>query len=538
MVFATVSSSSPPPVVLLGQVCVAISVLAPAIGAAASWRSTRSASGPRVAATMTGIAAISAIALWTVVAIHGPIALEAPWRGRGPLVGLYADHLTVTLLTLICGVGALIQSYALRYLRTDTRARQFFLGSGVLVASMALVATSATAPGLVAGWVLAGWAFVAIVGYRSDLAGVAVAVRRTRRLLVFGDGALLVAVALLSARAGNVDLAVRGGASPASLRLGSASIPIALLLVLSVLTRSAQGPLGRWLPTTVAAPTPVSALLHAGFVNGGGILLVRFGMLSSDSLLAMIVAFSVSAVTAGVAMAVMSKQPDVKGALAFSTMGQMGFMIAECTVGAAGAAMVHLVGHAIYKATMFLGSGGLVPRNGGVTMARDPRCSLARLAVSGTAGGTAAGAVAMVPGLLEHRGGALLLMFIAATAGAAVWSGWIEHRPTLIAGWTAMILVGSVIYGLAAGSLAAWLQPALPSLGAGALSPWLLTVVFAFVLTFSLLSRASRFGTRLQILLIHAGSVSRESGIRTTLATRSTRRGTPAAPLELGRQTA
>ena len=141
---------------------------------------------------------------------------------------------------------------------------------------------------------------------------------------------------------------------------------VALLVVVAALARCAQGPFGPWLPGTVAAPTPVSALLHAGFVNGGGILLIRTGAIASSSSVALVVAFAVAAATAVVATAIMAQRSDVKSELAYSTMGQMGFMVAECAVGAFGAGLVHLIGHALYKATLFLGSGAQMPRPGGV----------------------------------------------------------------------------------------------------------------------------------------------------------------------------
>ena len=149
--------------------------------------------------------------------------------------------------------------------------------------------------------------------------------------------------------------------------------------MVAALARCAQGPFGPWLPGTVAAPTPVSALLHAGFVNGGGILLIRTGAIASSSAVAMVVAFAVAAATAVVATAIMAQRSDVKSELAYSTMGQMGFMVAECAVGAFGAGVVHLIGHALYKATLFLGSGAQMPRPGGVAPEADSAPTVGRV---------------------------------------------------------------------------------------------------------------------------------------------------------------
>ena len=124
--------------------------------------------------------------------------------------------------------------------------------------------------------------------------------------------------------------------------------------------RSALVPLHAWLPSTLAAPTPVSALLHAGVINGAGVLLIRFSPVFASSVSAMALAFAVGVITALFATAVMLVRTDVKGGLVWSTSGQMGFMVMQLGVGAFAAALFHIVGHALYKAAMFLGAGGAI----------------------------------------------------------------------------------------------------------------------------------------------------------------------------------
>ena len=158
-----------------------------------------------------------------------------------------------------------------------------------------------------------------------------------------------------TATRGNVDL--RAGGS-----FDGPLVPVlGVLVVLAALSRSAQVPFHRWLPATLAAPTPVSALLHAGVVNAGGILIIRMAPLATDDL-ARALTIVAGAATMAYGAAVMIVKPDVKGALAHSTTAQMGFMILTCGLGLWAAAVIHLVAHGFYKATLFLSSGSAVAR--------------------------------------------------------------------------------------------------------------------------------------------------------------------------------
>jgi NAD(P)H-quinone oxidoreductase subunit 5 len=137
---------------------------------------------------------------------------------------------------------------------------------------------------------------------------------------------------------------------------------LAVLLVIPALARSSQVPFHGWLPSTLAAPTPVSALMHAGVVNAGAILILRFSPLVGESALAMSLIFAAGAVTVVFASVVRLVKPDVKGRLVFSTMAQMGFMFLALGLGAFAAAVFHLVSHGLFKSALFLGAGSGVSR--------------------------------------------------------------------------------------------------------------------------------------------------------------------------------
>ncbi|MHB1713131.1 MAG: proton-conducting transporter transmembrane domain-containing protein [Acidimicrobiales bacterium] len=495
---------------VLGELFLVGAVLAPLAGAVVSLSGGRPPQRRcRTAAGLGWVSALLAIAAAASVALGGPFGATLGAAYGRPVLGLWADQLTVTLLVLVCAVGAVVQSFSVRYLQADRAAPRFFATANVVVAAMAVVCTSVTAPVLVAAWVVAGVGFVTVVGCRPDLPGVRESARRTFGMFALGDLALVAALVVIWVRAGNVDLVSAGALRGAAAHLGGLSSTVALLVVAAALTRSAQGPLGRWLPGTVSAPTPASALLHAGVVNGGGILLVRLGALTGDSALAMVAAFTVAAFTAAVASAVMTHKGDVKGALVFSTMGQMGFMLAECAVGAYLAAVVHLVGHGMYKATLFFGSGSQVPRTGQAPAVPVAAMSMpARTAATAATAAATTAAMVAVPGVLYHRGGAVLLVFTAATAAAAGWSWWGRRPPSarLTALWGATMLGSGALYGLVLGGLGRWIGPALPVVGAGTLSPWWLLGVAGVGLALAGLIRVPGARRWLVAVLIDAGA--------------------------------
>jgi NAD(P)H-quinone oxidoreductase subunit 5 len=137
----------------------------------------------------------------------------------------------------------------------------------------------------------------------------------------------------------------------------------ALLLAASALLKCAQLPVHGWLIQVMEAPTPVSALLHAGVVNLGGFLLLRAGILVADVPAAQALLVVVGSLTAVVAALVMSTRISIKVSLAWSTCAQMGFMLMQCGLGLHELALLHLLAHSLYKAHAFLAAGGTVEQH-------------------------------------------------------------------------------------------------------------------------------------------------------------------------------
>ena len=134
---------------------------------------------------------------------------------------------------------------------------------------------------------------------------------------------------------------------------------IAWCVCLAAISKSAQFPFHSWLPETLESPTPVSAFMHAGIINGGGALLLKFAPILARVPSAQLMLSVVGSLTMVVGMLAMGAQGSIKRKLAWSTVAQMGFMTAECGIGAFSAALLHIVGHGFYKATSFLRAGTL-----------------------------------------------------------------------------------------------------------------------------------------------------------------------------------
>ena len=167
---------------------------------------------------------------------------------------------------------------------------------------------------------------------------------------------------------------------------------VGLLVALTALTKSAQFPFHSWLPETMEAPTPVSALMHAGIINAGGALLLRFAPAIVRVPSALLLLSLVGTLTVAIGMPAMWAQVKVKRTLAWSTVCQMGFMTVQCGLAAFPAALLHILGHGLYKAWSFLRSGDR-PSPGRPRVAASPARTLG-LALLGTASAVPALALA------------------------------------------------------------------------------------------------------------------------------------------------
>jgi NAD(P)H-quinone oxidoreductase subunit 5 len=263
------------------------------------------------------------------------------------------------MLLLVSFIGWIVVRYASTYLDGEARQGAFTGWLGLTLASVLMLVLAGDLTQLVLSWIATSLFLHKLLLFYPDR----IAARRgaAKKFVAarISDAALLIAAVLLVFAYGSTGVATilsaaRGGAG------GGLAIAATVFLALAALLKSAQFPMHGWLTEVMEAPTPVSALLHAGVVNAGGFLLIRFAdvMVLAPSVMAALVL--IGGFTALFGGLVMLTQPAVKTSLAWSTVAQMGFMILECGLALFPLALLHIVAHSLYKAHSFLASGGAV----------------------------------------------------------------------------------------------------------------------------------------------------------------------------------
>lgn len=335
-----------------------------------------------------------------------------------------------------------------------------------MAAALTVTAAAQVAVTLAIGWVAASAAVIALITLGGRTLQTRVALRRTLIAFGIGDVALVAAVVIVTAAPGAAltDLAAVDAA---------AALVVGVLIAIAAITRAASVPLHGWLPATLAAPTPVSAILHAGFVNAGALLLVRFAPL--DAWITPVIVGVAGGLTVVIAGAATLTRPDIKGRLVHSTAAQMGFMLLACAIGAWPLAILHVVGHALYKSYRFLAAGSALVGETSPPQAQDADTRIVRGAAA-SAGAAIVVVIALATDSFLHPGGALI-PFIAAT----VWIGvWAATRGRGSSRW----VIAAGVTGVASGYVVMWSAAEHASavgLGAAA-SPWLAVGVFVAAL--------------------------------------------------------
>jgi NAD(P)H-quinone oxidoreductase subunit 5 len=315
---------------------------------------------PKIAEGAALLALVAAVVSAAVLVLFGP--------GVSPLIGLHGiglsvrlDAVSAVMLLLVTFIGWVVVRYAGTYLDGEVRQGPFTGWLCLTLASVLLLVTAGNLFQLVIAWIATSlFLHRLLLFYPQRIA----ARRAARKKLVtarLGDVALVSAAGLLITAYGTVDI----GAILAAARAGGGgalAVAAAGFLALAAIFKSAQFPTHGWLTEVMETPTPVSALLHAGVINAGGFLLIRFAdvMLLAPGVLAALV--MIGGFTALFGSLVMLTQPAVKTSLAWSTVAQMGFMIFECGLALFPLALLHIVAHSLYKAHSFLASGGAVER--------------------------------------------------------------------------------------------------------------------------------------------------------------------------------
>jgi NADH:ubiquinone oxidoreductase subunit 5 (subunit L)/multisubunit Na+/H+ antiporter MnhA subunit len=439
---------------------------------------------------------VGLVALAAAIGALAAVVLDGDERLLGG--ALTADRVGAVWLTFVLAIGLAVRTFAARQLAADGAREAFRVRSALVVASAGLLAI-ATAPWALALAAIAGSLTTAwLVRSRPGTAGGALHVGRT---LLLGDAVLVLGLAALTIGAvrGSADLAAGTVLGDASAFAASEGIWLhlgAVAIVVAALIRCAQPPAHRWLPRTLAAPTPVSALLHAGMVNAGGILLVRSGAAVSRSELAVLV--GLAGATAGIVLglSIMRTRRDVKGTLVWSTTAQMGLMLVQALVGLGAAAAAHLVAHGAYKSNLFLRSGEVLdhPHLSEPTITWRTRALAALVGL----GITGASVLALDLDLGAHDGAAVLLPVLAWLTVTTVLAGPAGLARGRTAGTVRLVVTLAVLTPLYLGGVT-WFEKwlALPDAtppAAGVLTAVVIGAVLATVAT-PWLTRADATGT-------------------------------------------
>ncbi|MCX7646820.1 MAG: proton-conducting transporter membrane subunit [Rhodobacteraceae bacterium] len=276
----------------------------------------------------------------------------------GGLLPLRLDAVSATMALLVALVGWVVVRYARRYLDGEPREGAFHGLTLAAIAAVLVLVQAANLAVVVAAFVAVGIALHRLLLFYPERPEARRAAAKFARVWGAGDLALAAAALLLWQAFGTADIAAIAEAAAAGLP-PSAHLAVALI-VLAAALKTAAFPVHGWLTEVMEAPTPVSALLHAGIVNSGGVLLITLASLVQASPGAMAALVMLGGFTALFGAVVMLTQSAVKTALAWSTVAQMGFMLLQCGLGLWALALLHLVAHSLYKAHAFLGSGGAV----------------------------------------------------------------------------------------------------------------------------------------------------------------------------------
>jgi NADH-quinone oxidoreductase subunit L len=342
------------------------------------------ATATRIGKTATSVVGLGSVgaALAVALAILGPYVLTGhgetyvqtlfSWIATGDIAidfALRLDALSAVMLFFVTLVGFLIHVYSVGYMHgeSDRGYARYFAYLNLFMFAMLTLILGANLVVLFVGWEGVGLCSYLLIGYYFDKDWAASAGKKAFIVNRIGDFGFLLAIFFSVKVFGTVDFGELFAAIEADpVRAAVWATPIALLLFVGAVGKSAQLPLYVWLPDAMAGPTPVSALIHAAtMVTAGVYMVARMNPLFRLSPTAMLVVAAVGAATALLAAIIGLAQNDIKKVLAYSTVSQLGYMFLAAGAGAFAAAIFHVFTHAFFKACLFLGSGSVIHAMGG-----------------------------------------------------------------------------------------------------------------------------------------------------------------------------
>ena len=358
----------------------ALPLLAALLIALVTRPSGRLSAGVSIAATL-GSLGLSLPILLQRVQVEGapPFEWSQPWLSVSPdlggigtiSMGILIDNLTATMLVMVCLIGLLIQIYSYAYIGKEVghfptqgsaSVARFFAYMSLFVFAMLGLILSNNLIQIYVFWELVGLCSYFLIGFWYFKSSAALASKKAFVVTKFADLGFLLGVISLGLGAGTFNFLALEQDPTLSGCQSPWPVTVALILVFcGAIGKSAQFPVHIWLPDAMEGPTPVSALIHAATMVAAGVYLVArlFPLFFANPDAALFVAY-IGAITAFIAASIAIVQNDIKRVLAYSTVSQLGFMLAALGCGAMTAGTFHLITHAFFKALLFLGSGAII----------------------------------------------------------------------------------------------------------------------------------------------------------------------------------
>src|ERR1700742_4941224 len=271
-------------------------------------------------------------------------------------LGIYVDPLSVFMVLVVTGVSTLIHLYSFGYMQSDVGYRRFFSYLNFFVFSMLLLVLAGDFVLLIVGWAFVGFASYALVSFWYRRTTATRAGMKAFVINVVGDIGLTLAAFLIFQQLHTFDYQEVFAKAPETFHTNQWTVTaICLLLLVGAFAKSAQLPFHTWLPDAMEGPTPVSSLIHAAtMVTAGVYLIARTHVLFVLAPTAADIAAFIGLATLLVAATIALVMTDLKRAIAYSTMSQIGYMIVGVSIGAYSAGMFHLMTHAFFKALLFI----------------------------------------------------------------------------------------------------------------------------------------------------------------------------------------
>jgi NAD(P)H-quinone oxidoreductase subunit 5 len=303
---------------------------------------------------------------WFVAELAAVAALAAVLASAGlsgwryATAGTPADVTGLVVATLITTLGWVIVRFSARYLAGERRQRTYIAALSFTLAAVTVVVLAQHLGVMFLAWIASSLGLHRLLTFYAHRPGAQAAAHKKFIASRAAELCLLASVLLIYDQTGTLLL---GGIADHVAALGGLTPGLyaaAVLVALAVILKTAQLPVHGWIIQVMEAPTPVSALLHAGVVNLGGFVLIRIAMLLEGAPAAQALLVGIGGLTALLAGLVMMTRVSIKVRLAWSTCAQMGFMVMECGLGLYELAFLHLVAHSLYKAHAFLTAGDAV----------------------------------------------------------------------------------------------------------------------------------------------------------------------------------